>query len=393
MDLTVDQAREEILASLPRGNQERLPLDQTLGRVLSEDIVSDTDWPAFDQSAMDGYAIAQGERTQNSFEVVGESAAGNPFGNALESGQCVRIFTGAAVPPGATGVVMQEHAQIDGKTVLVEATEVGSHIRKRGENLSRGEIVLQAGTRIGAAEIGLLASMRRASLNVFVRPRVLIISTGDELQYVDAPALPHKIANSNAHMLAACARAVGAEAQIGPIVEDNAERINAAFREAVDSYDMVISSGGVSVGDHDHVKGALTSVGDVNFWKVQIKPGKPLAFGLATNGTPLFGLPGNPVSAYVCFQVFVRPALEQIQGLGAQELVGQARCTSKIKSPSREHYVPGRVRSVDGSLEFEVTGSISSADVTSFRGVNALAKIPAEVRVVEVGETVRFLFV
>jgi molybdopterin molybdotransferase len=377
MNLTVSQALEAILSNLQTSAVERVPLDFALGRRLAEEVTSPEDWPAFDQSAMDGYAVCWSDGAPLVFELVGESAAGHAFSGLLEPGQCVRIFTGAAVPNGTTAVVIQEHVQVEEGRVRVPGVVSGSNIRFRGENLKKDAVVFGVGHLVGASEVGLLASLRRASVNVFAAPRVHILSTGDELQPIEAPPSPHHIANSNAHLLAACCRAAGAVATLGPIIPDDPIKIRRAFEEASKHADLVISSGGVSVGAHDHVKAAMEAVGRMDFWRILMKPGKPLAFGHAQNGTPIFGLPGNPVSAFVCFQLFVYPALCKMQGAKDERIRVRATNLTEFKSPSdREEYVPGILVESANGLTFTRTGSSSSADITSFRGANGLACVP-----------------
>lgn len=392
MNLTVAEALEAILKDLPECPLERVPLDLALGRRLGEKITASEDWPAFDQSAMDGYAVCSNESHPAVFELVGESAAGHPFGGRLEPGQCVRIFTGAAVPEQTTGVVIQEHATVSTDGVHTPDVVTGSNIRRRGENLERGTEVFGVGHVLGASEIGLLASLRRAAVDVFAQPRVHILSTGDELQPIEAPPSPHHIANSNAHLLAACCRAMGAKATMGPIISDDPVKIRQAFEDAARHADLVISSGGVSVGAHDHVKSAMDAAGKVDFWRIMMKPGKPLAFGHAHNGTPIFGLPGNPVSAFVCFQLFVYPALCRMQGASDTRIRLRATNLKGFSSPAdREEYVPGVLNSSVDGLTFTRTGSASSADITSFRGANALACVPIRTHLVEVGETLQVI--
>lgn len=393
MNLSVEEALSRIIGRIEPLSVVRLGLMESLGHVLAEDILSTSDWPSFTQSAMDGYALAHQDGV-GEYKVVGESAAGKSFDGEVRPGECVRIFTGARLPHGADTVVLQEETERDGDMVRPLKLEVGANIRFQGENLAAGAAALIRGTRIGAAQIGLLSALRISSLNVSRTPRALILSSGDELQYVEEPQSPGKIVNSNAYMLAALCKENGIQADVAPILRDDFATIERAFRAGLAGYDVVLSSGGVSVGDHDHVQSVMQSVGEVDFWKIRMKPGKPLAFGLGANGVPIFGLPGNPVSAFVCFQLFVRPALAKLQGEEVFERSVKLQTIEPLNStPKREHYIPGRIVSVDGASKFEPVGSTSSGDITAFGAIEALACVPEGMSSVAKGSEIKVLII
>jgi molybdopterin molybdotransferase len=298
---------------------EKVWLGDAAGRVLFEDVCARTTVPPFDCSAMDGYAVraADTQAAPVCLRVVGESRAGAPSAGAVGEGEAVRVFTGAGLPPGADAVVMQEvcrePAGDEARVEVGERARPGQHVRRAGEDLRAGALVLAAGAMLGAAEIGVLAAAGRASVRVARRPRVAILSSGDELVDVDGDLGPPHIVSSNDHALAAAVlEAGGVPTRLG-IAGDTHEALDMSLEDALGA-DVIVTTGGVSVGAHDLVKPALARLGfEPRFWQVAIKPGKPITFGL-TRGIPTFGLPGNPVSALVTFELFVRPALRAMQG-------------------------------------------------------------------------------
>ena len=288
-----------------------------LNRVLAVDARADRDSPPFDKSLRDGYAVRSSDCTGNSeLVVVEEIAAGAVPKKSVGSGECSRIFTGAPMPEGANAVVMQEDTEALGDRVRIEDASVkpGQWVFHRGTEMRAGDVVLSAGMRLHSAAIGLLASIGGADVPVFARPRVSIIATGDELVPVDAEPDPGQIRNSNGPMLAAQACCVGAVVQDRGIARDTERDLKATLSEALEASDVVVLAGGVSAGKFDLVPGVLEQLGVTpRFHKVRMKPGKPLLFG-TRNGTLVFGLSGNPVSAFVCFELFVRPALRVLAG-------------------------------------------------------------------------------
>ncbi len=309
-----------------------LPTLEADGRVLAQDIRSALDVPGFDNSSMDGYAV-------NSAEVAAAVAVGQAlpvsqripaghFGPALQPGSGARIFTGAPVPVGADAVVMQEEAEVqpDGSVRFQQAPAAGQFIRRRGEDIRQGEVVLSAGTRLGPAELGLAASLGLASLPVRVRPRVALFSTGDELvmpgEVAPEAMAPGAIYNSNRYFLSALLRRLGCEVSDLGIVPDRRDATIEALQQAAESHDLIVTSGGVSVGEEDHVKPAVQQLGGLDLWQIAIKPGKPFAHGWIARANDagrchFVGLPGNPVSSFATFLLLVRPLLLRLQGITA----------------------------------------------------------------------------
>lgn len=317
--LSVDEALERVLARIEPLAPTEVGLLDSLGGVLTEDATADRDVPPFRNSAMDGYAVRGADVTRDgvTLRVVGEVAAGSLPERAVEAGEAMRIMTGAPMPDGADTVVRVEDTDNGASVVTInKATPKGVAVRQAGEDLRRGEVVLARGTLIRHAEIGVLASIGRAKVNVVRRPNVAVLSTGDELVDIDEEPGPGKIRDANRYSLAAAVRATGCAAFELGIARDSADDLrhtlgNAAFG------DLVVTSGGVSVGDHDHVKPVVDAMGQMDFWSIALRPGRPLAFGeLRTKrgAVPIFGLPGNPVSALLTFELFVRPALLKMSG-------------------------------------------------------------------------------
>lgn len=316
----------------PQGQRqtESISSFEALGRVLAETVVSPVDVPPLDNSAMDGYAVRSADLAQAGLVGAGPEAitlpqaqriAAGQVGAALQAGQCARIFTGAPVPVGADAVVMQEHTTADPGTGSVrfnEPVKAGQNIRRRGEDIAQGQAVLQAGLRLSAAGLGVAASVGKAALTVFKQPRVGILTTGNELVMPGQPLPPGAIYNSNRHTLRGLVQAAGGQAQDLGIVPDQLDATRAALREAAQHNDLVISSGGVSVGEEDHLRNAVLAEGGLDFWALAIKPGKPFVFGWlqrADGSRALYmGLPGNPVASYVTFLLLVRPVMAVLAG-------------------------------------------------------------------------------
>jgi molybdopterin molybdotransferase len=314
-----DDALARILAGVPTLPAVDSPLLDALGLVLVDDVIADRDVPPFRNSAMDGYAVRGDDVASAPVElrVVGEVAAGGFPDRAVGPGEAMRIMTGAPIPDGADTVVRVEDTDNASDVVTIAAaTQKGTATRQAGEDLRKGETILTKGTVLRAAEIGLLASDGRARIRVRKRPRVAVYSTGDEIVDLDAPLERGQIRDSNRYTLASAIRAAGAEPWVRGIVRDSPDALRAALREGL-AADAIVTSGGVSVGDHDHLKPVLSELGTIEFWAIAIRPGRPLAFGELKDGdrrVPIFGLPGNTVSALVTFEIFVRPALLRMQG-------------------------------------------------------------------------------
>ncbi len=346
--LTVEAALARILASLPPGRTERVALTDAYGRVLAEPVVSGLDLPPWDNSAMDGFAVRAADVPGEL--AIGETiAAGHPATRAVASGTAARIMTGAPVPAGADAVIMVEDAEVDGRKVrFAGAARLGQHIRRRGSDVARGTTVLAAGHRLGAGAVGLLASLGLTEVQVGARPRVAILSTGDEVIPPGQPLGPGQIYSSNNHALVGLTAAAGAiPVDLGNCPDDPAA-LRQRFAEAAEVADLVVTTGGVSVGDFDFVKEAL---GAVEFWRVAMKPGKPLAFG-SLHGRPFFGLPGNPVSCMVNFLQFVRPALRTLMGDPRPFLpIVEAELARPLKrAPGRVELLRVSLARVDGRL-------------------------------------------
>jgi molybdopterin molybdotransferase len=371
--LTIDEARAKVLAAITPLDARELPIADALGLVLAEDVVAAHDVPSFANSAMDGFAIRSGPAGRT-LRIVGESRAGAPAELPVGDGEAVRISTGAAVPDGADAILPVEDADDHGDTIIPSADiPAGHHVREPGEDIEAGAVVLTAGTVLGAAELGLAVEAGRATLRCARRPRVAVLATGDELVAPGEPLRHGQLHNSNAVTLAALARRAGADVVSTAEVADDAQATRQAIARALDGADALLLTGGVSVGPHDHVKPALLANGvDEVFWRVALRPGKPLWFG--RRGAQLvFGLPGNPVSAMVCFLLFARPALLAMQGAPAPPARRRAVLGAPVpRQRSREEAV--RVRFDDGRAL--PTGPQGSHQLHSMLGADALAIVP-----------------
>ncbi len=383
---------------------ELVGLDDADGRVLAEDVAAPADMPAFDYSAMDGYALRSVDLSQPSsgaarLAVVGESRTGR-VPPELARGTAMRVFTGAPLPAGADAVVMQEQVARDGDVAVLDPSAVrpGQHVRRRGEDLAAGTLALRRGTRLRPAHLSLAAALDRAALRVAARPRVIVIATGDELRAPGTPARAGSIPESNTVALRAMARRAGAVTDARSLVPDDRVATERAFADALDEADVVVSVGGVSVGDHDLVRPALAAVGvTLDFWRVALRPGKPLAIGtLARPGRPdavVVGLPGNPVSALITFAMFGAPLLRAMQG-----------DTSPISAPVRARitrayrHQPGRLelarafaRREGDHLVVTPIDNQSSGAPTTMAHANALVRLATDSAGVAAGEEVDVL--
>ena len=313
--ISVAEALERVLAPLRPTGAETVPLAAGWGRTLAAPVVARLRQPPADMSAMDGYAVRAADATAGArLRVAGAAPAGHPFAGVLGPGEAVRLFTGSVVPPGADAVVIQEDTRPEGGSVVVtEAAVSGRHIRPAGQDFAEGDELVAAGTRLGARDIGLAAAGNTPWLSVRRRPRVAILATGDEIALPGEPIAPGGIVSSNAHALAALVLAAGCEPTVLPIAGDRREAI-AEAADAAKGADLLVTTGGASVGEHDLVQAGLGERGfQLDFWTVAIRPGKPLISG-SVGGVPVMGLPGNPVSALVCGLVFLYPALARLLG-------------------------------------------------------------------------------
>ena len=385
--LTIAEARERILAAAVPLATEVVPLDDALGRVLAEEVRSDEDLPPFDSSAMDGYAIQAGPAAE--LPVVGESRAGRPAERALGSGEAIRISTGATIPSGADSVVPVERVEVLDGRVRVPETAAGANVRRSGEDVRAGEVVMKAGRTLGPAELAVLAALGRPEVTCGAAPRVAVLETGDELVPPGQPLEPGQIRDSNAYALAAQATRAGARVVRRAVVRDERDVTEAALSAALDDADVVCVSGGVSVGPHDHVKPALAALGvEERFWRVALKPGKPTWFGV--RGEKLvFGLPGNPVSAMVTFHLFARPALRRMAGADPSDSRVRAILDAPLtRSPNRDVVIRCRLAAADDGWHVEPTKAQGSHVLSSMLDADAFALVEAGDGELPAGSTV-----
>jgi len=361
-------------------------LSAAAGRVLAADLISPIDVPPADNSAVDGYALRSNDANQ-SLPVSDRICAGE-VPAPLAANSAARIFTGATVPPGADAVVMQENCVADADSVSLPAVKTGANIRRRGQDVQAGAVVLTAGTLLTPWHLGLIASLGLAEAPVRQRLRVALLTTGNELQRPGEVPLPGKIFNSNSALLSGLLEQVGCEVSDCGMVADSAEATAAALRHAAQSAQLIISTGGVSVGEEDHVRDAVAELGCIDLWKVAIKPGKPFAFGKVENSLFL-GLPGNPAAVLVTFLVLVKPLLDRCRGVIAPAPVWYAlpAAFEVAKAGKREEYLRVRVNA-DGALEAHPNQS--SGMLSSACWAEGLARVPAG-RTVATGELVDFL--
>jgi molybdopterin molybdotransferase len=387
--ISISEARERVLAAVRPLPAEAVALAAALDRVLAEDVTSAIDLPPFDNSAMDGFAVVAGDEPE--LEVIGESRAGHPSAAAVRAGTAIRISTGAMLPAGATAVVPVERTEAldGGGRVRVEPVADGANIRRAGEDVHASETVLRRGAALGPAELGVAAAVGCAGLACARQPRVALLVTGDELTDPGRPLGPGGIYSSNGYALAAQVERAGAALASSERVPDSAGGTRAAIAAALDARpELVIVSGGVSVGPHDHVKGALAELGvEERFWGVSLRPGKPTWFGVR-EPTLVLGLPGNPVSAMVTFHLFARPALAALQGADPSPRRASAVAAGPItRNAKREQAVRVRLDSAaDGPPRASLTGEQGSHMLTSLVGADGLALIPAGEGALETGE-------
>ncbi len=383
--ISVEEALERILAEISPLEACRVALPQALGLVLAEDVVAQEDMPPFANSAMDGFALLSRDSQPRDgqpprLRVIGEVAAGYVADRTVEEGTAIRIMTGAPVPPGADAVIQVELTRSEGPesewVEILEAVPAGNNIRPAGEDMRRGQTILRRGTEIGPWEIGVLATLGWATVPVIRRPEVAILATGDEVIDIHEVLRPGKIRNSNSYLLeAAVTRAGGTPHRLG-VAHDTVESLREKFSEAM-KYDLIITSGGVSVGEFDLVKNIMAEQGEINFWRINMRPGKPVAFG-HIGSKPLLGLPGNPVSAAVTFELFGRPVIRKMLG-HARLLRPQVDVIVEdgvSDRAMRRHYVRAHVEWRDGQFVAHTTGNQGSNITTSLLNANALVIVP-----------------
>ena len=402
--LSVHEAQERIVSAFQTLPSLLVSLRESYQRVLAQDIESDLDLPPFDNSSMDGFAVCAAEVSQASpanpiaLSVVEDIPAGASPQTTLQSGQAARIMTGAPLPGGSDAVVPLEDTDysysinpvnIPFPVKIFKPVKTGSFIRSRGQDIKRGQLVLQHGRRIAPAEIGLLASLGISRVPVYRKPKIALLSTGDELISPEQPLSPGKIRESNSYAIAALIEQYGGEVLTVDTAPDQPDVIRERLQSAVDhGADLILTTAGVSVGAFDYVKPVIQERGNLTFWRVDMRPGKPLAFGSYQN-IPLLGLPGNPVSAYVCFLVFVLPAIYKMAGIlqGARQGI-KATLTHPVESDGRESYLRAVLKVEDGHIVATQTGHQGSGNIYSLVQANALLIVPSGVKSLPVGAEV-----
>ena len=399
--LPIQKAQEMILAALPQPRVETCPIAAACGRVLAEDVFSPLDLPPFDNSSMDGFAVCSAELTALPMRlpVSADIPAGASQVAPLAAGSAARILTGAVMPPGADAVIPVEdtdayagpqNAALPDSVEIRTAVKAGANVRRKGEDVRRGEPVLAKGQLLRPQDVGMLVSLGMSEVKVFKRARVALLSSGDELLEPGQPIVPGRIYDANRFMLAGLLESAGAEVITPGIARDTLADVTAKLEQACAAQpDLIVSSAGVSVGAFDYVREAVEARGSLSFWRVNMRPGKPIAFG-EYRGIPFIGLPGNPVSAYIGCQVFVLPAVRQLHGRPpTQRRLVQALLDEPLRSADgRESYYRGVVRR-DGELwRGRLTGHQGSGNLLSLVQANALLIVPAGVAIIEAGQSV-----
>ena len=402
--LSVKEARKRILSHFQPVGTETLPLAECARRVLATDVAAKNDLPSFDNSSMDGFAVITADLADASpasprtLNVVADIPAGTSPDVTLTPGQAARIMTGAPMPKGADAVIPVEETDFHDRSPgtpapknvgIYKALKAGDYVRGQGTDVRIGQPVLQCGHKLRPQDLGLLAMLGVADVPVYRRARVALLSSGDELLPVDAPLRPGKIRDSNTYTLSALLEGAEVEVLNLGIAADQRESVEGLLEKAAtEKVDLILSSAGVSVGAFDFIKDVVEAQGELTFWRVNMRPGKPLAFG-KFKGIPFIGLPGNPVSAFVGFEVFVRPALERINGL---ELVNRprvrVRLAESLSSDGRESYLRANVHEENGILCAHLAGHQGSGNLLSIVQANALLIIPAGVKSLATGEDV-----
>ena len=400
--LSVSDALKRILASFQILEKTTIFLDKSVGRVLAEDILAGTDLPLFDNSSMDGFALCAADVTQAgsstpiSLEVVDDIPAGKMPTKKIHPGQAARIMTGAPLPPGADAVVPVEETDFNQrapgtplpeKVAIFKAAKLGANIRKRGSDIRRGESILPHGQRLRAQDLGMLAMLGVAQVPVTRKPRVALLSSGDELLSVDEPLSDGKIYDVNSYTLRAMLNAAGCEIIPLGVAADTPESVRAALEKAKDA-DLILSSAGVSMGSFDYIRAVIEKDGALSFWRINMRPGKPLTFGAYKN-IPFIGLAGNPVSAFVGFMVFVRPVVKKMLGRRTQAQGHmRVRLAEPLQSDGRESYLRAIIHRENGQLNAQLTGHQGSGNLFSMVQANALLIIPAGVKSLNKGAEV-----
>jgi len=402
--LSVEEARTRILSHFRPIGTETLPLAKCARRVLATNIAAQNNLPSFDNSSMDGFAVIAADlidadsASPRTLSVVADIPAGTSPDVTLVPGQAARIMTGAPMPAGADAVIPVEETDFQERspgtpapeTVTVYKTlKAGDYVRARGTDVQNGQPVLQAGHKLRPQDMGLLAMLGVANVPVYCRPRVALLSSGDELVPVEAPLRPGKIRDSNTYTLSALLEGAEVEVINLGIAADRRESVEGLLQQAASQHvDLILSSAGVSVGAFDFIKDVVEAQGELTFWRVNMRPGKPLAFG-QFKGIPFIGLPGNPVSAFVGFEVFVRPALERLSGIDVTSRPKiRVRLAEDISSDGRESYLRAHVHEENGILSAQLAGHQGSGNLLSIVRANALLIVPAGVKSLAAGNEV-----
>jgi molybdopterin molybdotransferase len=393
--LSVEEAARRIAADvMPISGREEVAVREALGRIVAEDILSPIDVPAHVNSAVDGYAVRSvdlPERRTKTLALVGTAWAGRPCREALGAGQCIRIMTGAKMPQGADTVVMQEHVERDDEVIRIgEGHRAGQNVRMAGEDLAAGQCAVTAGKKVTPAVLGLLASLGIAAVPVTRRVRVAFFSTGDELRSIGDPLGEGEVYDSNRYTLYGMLARLGVDQLDLGVVRDTPDAIRTAFQQAAEAADVVVTTGGVSVGEADFVREIMADLGQVTFGKIAMKPGRPLAFGRIGRSL-FFGLPGNPVAVMVTFYAFVQPALRRMMGeTDTRPARFEARCLSRLrKKPGRTEFQRGLLTvDADGRVVVSKTGAQGSGILSSMAAANCFIVLPPESGAVQPGDTV-----
>ncbi|MBL8102274.1 MAG: molybdopterin molybdotransferase MoeA [Anaerolineales bacterium] len=401
--LSVTEARERILSHFKTTATESIPLIACANRVLAADIASTHELPLFDNSGMDGFAIRAEDSSAShiTLKVVGDIPAGSTPNLTLKPGEAARIMTGAQLPEGANAVIPVEDTDFHNRKAGTSAPEtvsfekkvkVGENVRPRGMDIHAGEVVIKKGQTLKPQDLGLLAMLGIANVQVHKKPRVALLSSGDELLAVDAPLESGKIRDSNSYTLAASIESAGGDVLRLGVAKDTRESVEELFKKAIsEDVDFILSSAGVSVGAFDYVKEVIEANGEMDFWRVNMRPGKPLAFGKYFD-KQFIGLPGNPVSAFVGFEVFVRPVFERLSGkLESSRRRIKVRSAEEIESDGRESYLRAKLHEENGIQIARLTGHQGSGNLLSLVQADALLIIPAGVKCVPAGQEVEAL--
>ncbi|AWB70555.1 bifunctional molybdopterin-guanine dinucleotide biosynthesis adaptor protein MobB/molybdopterin molybdotransferase MoeA [Vibrio cholerae] len=394
--LSVEQGREKILSLIsPLAETESVAIQECYQRVLAREVFSPINVPAYRNSAMDGYALRGDDLERDSYRVVEEVLAGSHYPKTVELGEAVKIMTGAPMPLGADTVVMREQATLNGDVVSFAAAKIkaGQNVRQAGEDLAQGQAVFHSGQRLLSPEMGMLASLGLAHADVFRSLKVAIFSTGDEVQAPGGDIEPNSIFDSNRFTLTGLLKQLGCQVIDLGIIEDDEAKMMQVLEQAAKQADVVITSGGVSVGDADFIKSALEKLGHIDFWRINMRPGRPLAFG-QISGKPFFGLPGNPVAVMVSFINFVEPALRKMQGeQGWQPLKVNAIALEDLRSrQGRTEFSRGVYAfNAQGQLTVRTTGKQGSGILRSMSEANCLIEIAPAIDTVKVGESVTII--